>query len=223
MNLASTVRAALLMVVAVTATMATAALPRERFAQTSSAPASRPFAGRMSPRGEGGPQERQELMEFLRQNMPELARQLEALHKANPAVAERQFRQIEGLYRRVKDYPPELRQAALARGWLNVAILRTAQQLRAAKPEDKPKLEERIKALISEQFDKEMIVRQYELERLTKQLAKLQEQLDQHKANRDKIIQNKLQRVERWTSATQPGSQPASQPATENSPERGGI
>jgi hypothetical protein len=143
-------------------------------------------------------------MAFLRQTDPVLVKQLEEMRKNTPGQAEFALRRLWRIYQTVRNYPPEVRTAALSRHFINVQVFRTLRDLRQCKDETaKTQLMDRLRDLLNQQFDSEQVVREYEVERLARQLEQLKKDVDQRRQRRREHVQGQLDQLIR-RAATQP-------------------
>lgn len=176
-----------------------AAEPASRPAATSPAsqPASRPARALTD-------QQEAELMAFLRQTDPVLVKQLEEMRKNAPGPADYALRRLWRIYQTVRNYPPEVRTAALSRHFINVQVFQTLRELRQCKEEAaKTKMMDRLRNLLNQQFDNEQVVREYEIERLAKQLEQLKKDVNERRQYRQEHVQSQLGELIR-RAATQP-------------------
>ena len=72
-------------------------------------------------------------MAFLRQTDPVLVKQLEEMRKSMPGQAEYNLRRLWRLYLTVRDYPPDVRTAALSRHRINVQVFRACATCASAR------------------------------------------------------------------------------------------
>jgi predicted O-linked N-acetylglucosamine transferase (SPINDLY family) len=157
--------------------------------------ASRPASG---PAGHGpalSAERAEELTAFAKKHMPEMYEQLEKL-KDRPERYRGTLQVIERTYSVVQRYPENIREAVIARGRVNYAIYRLQREYRqATDPAVKSGLAEKLRDLLAEQFDKDQIVKEYDLTRLAKQLADLKAVIEQRRQNRQKTIDENLKRL----------------------------
>jgi len=180
-------------------------------------PATQPAATRPAPR-QGrmqrsmiSPERQAELKRFLKERTPELHAQLERLQKEDPDKARRLLERAYRLWRRVRAYPPEVRDAALARQRLNVAVAETLEKIRKSKdPTQRTEPLQTLRKLLGRQFDYEQIVQEYRVKRLSRQLAELRAEVERRRRSRAKIIAEWLDRLSRAPLATQPAAAPPS-------------
>lgn len=154
------------------------------------------------------PERQAELKRFL-ERTPELHAQLERLQKEDPDKARRLLARAYRLWRRVRAYPPEVRDAALARQRLNVAVAETLEKIRKSKDAtQRAGFLQTLRKLLGRQFDYEQIVQEYRVKRLSRQLAELRTEVERRRRSRDKIIAEWLGRLSRAPLATQPAAAP---------------
>lgn len=135
------------------------------------------------------PEREAEMTEFLRQNAPDLLKQLERLRKTDPAAADKTLSRVYGLWQRVVRYPPNVQAAILARRRLNVAIDQTVQSVRrTAKQAGREKLIATLRDLLAEQFGHDQVFLEYRLAHLSRELEELEAELATRRRNRSKII-----------------------------------
>jgi hypothetical protein len=143
-------------------------------------------------------------MAFLRQTDPVLVRQLEEMRKNAPGPADYALHRLWHIYQTVRNYPPEVRTAALSRHRINVQVFRTLRDLRQCKDDTaKAELMTRLRELLNQLFDSEQIVREYEIQRLAGQLDQLKKDVDGRRQHRHERVQSQLDQLIR-RAATQP-------------------
>jgi len=172
-------------------------------------PATAPLASRPHKPSAGKPEATKEAaepeaMEWLKQYMPEMHKQITEAAAKDPQQGEAMLHKIQPFIAKTRLYPPEVREAAIAYRRLNLAVYRMVREARnAGDARQKEKLTEGVRGLLNEQFEKDQVVREYEITRLERQLARLKEEVQQRANNRDKIIQDMLRRL------LEPASRPA--------------
>ena len=170
-------------------------------------PGSRPAEAQSRPALAG---EEAEVAEFAQRHWPEMYQRLEGLRKSNPGQARELVHRLSPLYHRVKSFPPEVRDAAVARYRANIAIYNLQRDVRmTSNPAAREKMIESIRTLLAEQFNNDQIVKEYEVKHLSKQLEDLRTDLEQRHANRDKILADRLKEVLSEGTPTKPASRPA--------------
>ncbi len=138
----------------------------------------------------------EEVLAFVKKHFPEEHERLEALRREDPAQARQSLRRLWWIYQRVRHLPPEIQAAAVAEHRLNVAIFRVRREL--LQTEDaakKTELTQKLRDLLGEQFDNDQAVKEYKIKLLAEQLAKLKAEIEQRKTDRQKIIDERLERL----------------------------
>ena len=142
------------------------------------------------------PEREAALMQFVRENAPELLAQLERLRKDNPPEARKMLSRVHRLWRRVRAYPPTVRAAVLARRRLNVAIERAVQKIRSAENRtERERLIPALRKLLGEEFGHSQVFLEYRLARLGRELEDLRVELAARRLNRSSIIAERLGRL----------------------------
>jgi len=168
--------------------------PQRRQAQTRRAE-SRP-ADRRGWRGQSPTADNAELTEFIAQYLPELDARLKVLRKDNPDEARQLTQQVWWLWRRVRRYPPEIRKVAVEWHKLNVEIWTVARTARdTTDPAQRKESLERLRKLLRQQMDADQVLKEYDIKRLEAQLAEVREEVRRRRAERDKIIEERLARM----------------------------
>jgi len=138
----------------------------------------------------------EEVMAFVKKNFPEEYKRLEALRKEDPAQARQSLRRLWRIYQRVRHLPPEIQAAAVAEHRLNVAIFRLrGELLQTEDAAKKAELTQKLRDLLGEQFDNDQTVKEYKVKLLDEQLAKLKAEIEQRKTGRQKIINERMERL----------------------------
>lgn len=172
---------------------------------TRSGPASRSHR----PMGSGTalpPEQLDEMMAFLKEHMPELHQRLDRLRSESRPASQRLIGSTWQLYNRVRNYPPEIQTAAISRHQLNVSIFQAVADYQQAPPAEKETRRTRIRELLAKQFEHDQVVKEYEVKRLTQQLANLRAELEERSKSRDRIIQERLDSVLQGPARTRPAA-----------------
>jgi len=143
------------------------------------------------------PEETRTLLDFAEKHMPkQVHAQLVTLLAEDPRRAELLLRYIQRLHDRFKRYPPEVGEAFMAGHKINVALFRArGEYLKAADEEAKAALVETMRKLLTRQFRFDQVVKKHEVANLGKHLAELKKELARRRAQRDAVIEEKLQRL----------------------------
>jgi len=181
-----------------------AAAPRERDAPTASSARradsrprrSGPWRARRAPLS---PEQTEGALAFARQHLPELHRRLVRALEENPRRAQPLLRHLWHQYQRVRELPPDVAEAATVIYRTNIELFRTRRDiLQAESPEEKERLVKRLRELVTRRFDSDLIVKDYRIRRLERELADLKAELQKRRQQREQIIE---QRVKRWLTA----------------------
>jgi DNA repair exonuclease SbcCD ATPase subunit len=143
-----------------------------------------------------GEKEIEEVMAFLKNNLPELHERMERLRETNKRRFHMMMRRMWPRMRDLMNLPQEVRQAHIRDSQLKIKVFRAARNLQEADTtEQKNKYRKQLQKLLAEQFDVEQKVRQYRLKQLEEQLDHLKKNLEQREKDRDKIIADRLKRL----------------------------
>jgi len=174
-------------------------------------PASRPAAGwsrhvaRGRMRRRLSSEQAGEVFEYIRKHVPELHDRLLKLRQRDPGRMMVVLEHLRGLVRRLRAMPAEVRNAAITSHRLNVAIFSKAREARQAKePAKRKRLVAELRELLGKQFQADQVVKEYQAQRLRKQLADLRAELEARKRERGKIIAERLERLSRPLAAAPP-------------------
>jgi hypothetical protein len=160
--------------------------------------------GRERPNG-GPPIDRDAVLAFIQEHMPEIHERFEALKASDPRAYEGLIRGIE---RRVHDImgerDPEMRSARIAEfrhgARVFAASRRYGELVRRGAPEaELSAAREELRPLLAEQFDLRLKIKQLEIVALERQLAKLNADVEGQSANRDKAVEDGLVRIEKFS------------------------
>lgn len=152
-------------------------------------------------------EQKEELKEFAEKHMPELWKQYQQLQEEDPPGGRRLLQGVYWLWRRVRRYPVgEIREAAIARHRLGVEIYKTVRAYRQSEDQaEKTRLRKELAALVGQRFDYDLIVKEYDVKRLEKQLADLKAEIGQDKRERKEHIEASVNRMLK----PRPSSRPA--------------
>jgi len=172
---------------------------------------SRPSAQRPPrPRRAVAPKQEAELRAALKAHAPELHEHLEHLGRENPAQLKRIIERLWRFWRRVREYPPAVRDAAFGGRRLNVSIDQTVAKIRRTEePSAKAELVGKLRRLLAEQLEHALVVDEYRITRLDRQLAELTAQVRMRRAKRETMIAEWLERLLRPPVASRPAAPPA--------------
>ena len=149
------------------------------------------------------------LGEFLRKHAPELLKQLDRVRAQDAERAQRLRRRLYGMWRRVRRYPPEVREAVIARQRLNVTVERSVQKIRATEnPAERQKLVRDLRKVLDQQFGHHQLFLEYRLTFLSRQLGELRAELALRRRNRTKIIGDWMAKLLAPPLASQPAHAP---------------
>lgn len=156
--------------------------------------------------GNFGPEDREKMLEQLRQNAPELAARLEAMNRAEPAMAQRFGGKLFPRVREalaIREERPELFKLKI-REITNAAVVfdsvrqfRDASRGKGGAP-DAAKVEEcetALRTALAEQYDIRREILTIEVNDLSRHLEKMRADLERHQGDKDKNVQELLQKV----------------------------
>lgn len=153
------------------------------------------------------PEQREELMDFLHENLPEAAERLERVKAEAPheyRMAMRMALHQAMKLRHLKEHDPEAFEQALKETRLDLKaedLVRRLRKLRSHKalgPEDQKALEElrgELAKVLQEQFEIRQARREREAKQLEQRLADLRKSLAQRRENREEIIERHLRQM----------------------------
>jgi len=184
------------------------ASPRRRPMGSTTRPADRgrtPFRWRLSE------QQKSDVLAFAKAHLPDEYARLQRLSRGDPAHATPAFARLYRLYLNVRRYPADVRDAAIDRHKVYREIYDTVHQLqRAGAPADKAPLLARLRTLLGRQFDREQVIREYEVKRLAQRVTDLATQLKRRKGERDKVIEQRLRKI--LQGPPKPSTRPTTRP-----------
>jgi len=153
--------------------------------------------GRLAPRWARLSQKQiEQITIFAKKYLPEEYQQIELMQQEDPRRARIMLHRIWWLYRRVRQFPPEIRKAAVERHRLNVAIIQTRRDfIKCTDNDEKEKLKAKLRNLLYKQFDYDQAVKEWRVKQLEKQIAGLKAQIERRKNEKDKIIAERLNRL----------------------------
>ncbi len=159
---------------------------------------------------ERSPEREAAVIEFIKENAPEMFKQLERLRKEDPQQAQQLLARAAWLWRRVRGLPENVRAAVLARQRLNVDIGRTVQRIRSSQQSAaKIRLIGELRELLAKQFGHDQVVLEYRLGELSRELEALRGELATRRHRGEQIIQEWLERLLSPPLATRPAEAPA--------------
>jgi len=155
-----------------------------------------------------------DLMAFARKHDPDLAGKLDRLLRKDRSRAMRMLRHLNRTYQEARRYPDEIARAAVDRRNASVAIYRAVRELaHTTGPAARAEATERIKKLLIRHFDLEQKVKEYEVARLERRVARLAEEVKARRGRSDEVIATRLERLlhpRKPSTATAPATQSTS-------------
>jgi hypothetical protein len=142
-------------------------------------------------------EQKEEFRQFAEEHVPELYEQYQELEKDDPRQAGRLFQRIFMIWRRMQMYPAgPVRNAAMARQRLAVEIYKNVRAYREAEdPAARSELRTRLSELLGQRFDHDQVLKEYDVERLRKQLADLKAEIEQRRRQRAETIEDMLRHL----------------------------
>jgi len=134
-------------------------------------------------------------IEFAKTHSPELYQRLMKVKESKPEEYRRMVRGVYHGYRAMMHLPAETREMYIRYGKLRTQVYQASKKYHAATT-DKARQErkEALQTLLADSFDVQQSMRVHKLEQMEKQLAALRAELKDDKANRDKILADRLKR-----------------------------
>jgi len=143
-------------------------------------------------------EDEKKLLAFVKQHHPRMYERLTDLRQDNEARYKRSLRRIWPRFEMLMAMPKEIREAHIKETSLKVELFKTARKLHNTKDEKKrSEIVAKLRELIAERFDIQQKVRLYRLKQMEKQLERLEKDLKQRAADRDKIIESHLERYQK--------------------------
>lgn len=159
------------------------------------------------PPGDFSPEARARLRAFLRDNLPSVHEQLAQVERADEQMGARLFERLAPQLREVAmdmEREPAFGALKLEELRAGLAVVDATQRLRSlgadATAEDRDAAERGVREAIAARFDARMRLREHELERLTRRIAELHDQIKSEMEGRDAEIERVYQSVmsQRW-------------------------
>ncbi|MBI5725303.1 MAG: hypothetical protein HZA50_15190 [Planctomycetes bacterium] len=177
--------------------------------------------GRGDKSGQGVTEEQErELLEFYKSVKSEYYDSLVRLRDNNPHVYKQMLKRFWNRYQEIKTMPRDIQVVAIFEQELKAGIWKTGNLIREAKTRDDAQavqqLTDKLRDLISQQFDAEMKMTEYGLTQFEERLKKLREELKQRAGQKDQIIEQRLHENLQDNPATMPA------PGKHDGPPRGG-
>ena len=134
-------------------------------------------------------------IEFAKTHSPELYASLMKVKESKPEEYRRMVRGVYHRYRSLMHLPAETREMYIRYGKLRTQVYQASKKYHAATTDaDRQQRKETLQKLVADSFDTQQNMRVHKLEKMEKQLAALREELKNDKANRDKILADRLER-----------------------------
>lgn len=157
--------------------------------------------------GAGEARDSEPVLPLLREIMPDAAERVERAMKEHPDLARRMMQRVGPHLREamsLKEHDPalfQLRVDEIRAGW---GVLEAAGVLRDAKqakdgPEAAKKVDEartKLREALGKQGEARLALEQHEVEALAKRVEDLRKRLDERRANKDKVLDDMIKRIE---------------------------
>lgn len=151
------------------------------------------------------PEDRERLVRFLEAEMPDLARRMRGMADQAPGEADRMYgrlapRVMELMELRHED--PEMAEIRVREFRASLAMVSASRELREAVRTTEEGSAERqrarrtLRAALAETFDAKNDARALEIRRLGERIAELEEELDEQRRNRDRLLDEEVERME---------------------------
>ncbi|MDX1682556.1 MAG: hypothetical protein R3336_05515 [Phycisphaeraceae bacterium] len=145
-------------------------------------------------------EQRETILEILREVRPELARRIEETGDRTPEATRRVLARHAPWVRRLvqmKEKEPDRYKLWLEDLQLTRKTRDLGQQMVKATDADKPAAEKKLRDVLARQFEVRQAIRRYELKKLEDRLTQLREQLAERRQDRDKLIEQRLNQLVR--------------------------
>jgi hypothetical protein len=144
-----------------------------------------------------------ELLAALKEKLPYKYERLVKLREERPRAYRWALRGAWRSYQRWKDLPPEVQEAAITEQAERITSMRILHAIRDEEdPEKKARYKEQLKESVQRQFDAEETRQKHQLQVLKERILRLEEELKRRTEDRDKIID---EQVERYLKGPPPG------------------
>jgi Rad3-related DNA helicase len=144
-------------------------------------------------------EEEKRILEFSRQIDPDIENNMNELKVVRPQRYERKLQKLYHEYiflKRLEKEEPDRYLEALEVRKLSAKVEKTAQQYKKSKSEsERTELESNLKKDLSHLFDLREKEREAEMDRIKERLARLQKEMLDRRKNKDKIIENHLNKI----------------------------
>jgi len=136
-----------------------------------------------------------ELLGALKAYMPGHYEMLMRLKDRDPRSYSRALQFHWRMYERWQDSPPQVRSAWVSLTQTRAQIGSLLDGFQKANSDEQAKLTQKLRELIAKELDAEQVINSYRLAMLEKRIEELRKELQQQAETRDKIIDQRLQRL----------------------------
>lgn len=145
------------------------------------------------------PREVDDLMQFARDNFPQIYERLDRLRRDKPREFQRILHRVYARLGPLMDLArenPRVAEKAIQEHRLQIVITGLAEQYRAAKSdEERARLQREIETRIRDRFDRHQERIRLEIQALRKRLDDQERQLTKREQNKENVLRNELQRA----------------------------
>ena len=133
------------------------------------------------------PEEESKVLDFLRENAPEMARHLEGARRERP---EEYRRHLPELAKMTRD--PDMRVVFIKNANSEAKVRKAAEAVRRAEGADKDRLAKELETALGEQFDAKLAQQELQVKKMTDELAKLKERIEARRAKKAAMVKKRL-------------------------------
>ena len=141
--------------------------------------------------------EETEILGFLRENNPEMAKHLGEAKERNPEMFHHKITELAGMYRN-----PDMRQMFSRNMKAEGKVRKLSEAYRRAAAKERESMRSDLEAALGEQFDAKLAGHEMHLKKMQEELARQKERVAKRKGLKDQIVKKRLAElsgdVESW-------------------------
>lgn len=133
------------------------------------------------------PEDEAKVLDFLRENAPEMFRHLEGAKRERPDEYRRHLPELAKMTR-----DPDMRGVFLKNAAADAKVRKAAEAARGAEGADKERSSKDLEAALGEQFDAKLAQQELQVKKMTEELAKLKERIEGRRAKKAALVKKRL-------------------------------
>lgn len=134
-----------------------------------------------------GAEDEAKVLDFLRENRPEMARHLEGAKRERPDEYRKHVGELSRMVRN-----PDMREVFLKTSAAEAKVQKAAEAARRADGAEKDRLVKELEAALGEQFDAKLAQQELQVKKMTEEIGKLKARIEARRAKKASMVKKRL-------------------------------